>query len=183
MLSACNTTGSETVPEPEGAVPFGPMTIHVSDRVQLLSLVLVALGEHDPAAVRVGRCCPFFLPVGSLHVKRSRDRWPVCQHDSRGLRARSGQAADRVQASGEQHSTALLRRQPSREHGASSGHHPKILKSILRPSNGPGAQLQGRVRDRACGPFDRRRSGIDGCADRCAKQVASSAALSVAPPC
>ena len=128
-----------------GAVPFGPMTAHVSDCVQLLSLVLVALGEHDPAAVRVGRCRPFFFPVGSLHVKRSRDRWPACQHDSRGLRARSGQAADRTQASCEQHSTALLRRRPSREHGDCSGHHPKILKSILRPSNGPADKLQGRA--------------------------------------
>ena len=66
--------GSAGVPELEGVVPFGPMTNHVSDGVQLLSLVLVALGEHDPAAVRVGRCRPFFLPGGSLYVKRSRDR-------------------------------------------------------------------------------------------------------------
>ena len=43
--------------------------------------------------------------------------------------------------------------------------------SFRRP-NGHGAQLQGRVRDRACGPFDRNRPSIDGRADRHGMQVA-----------
>ena len=49
--------------------------------------------------------------------------------------------------------------------------------------NGLGAQLQGRVRNPACGPFDSRRPRADGRADGRAKQFAPSAALSVASPC